>query len=128
LREIYLKSVCVPLLLQGGAHLVYGWGDRCDFQDLLEAIDGEVADTDTPVKTRYIAEGASEGIRVRGKSIPLSLLKILPDRGDIPPREVDEIHIQLPQSQLEERQLVVGQRSGEILYLVQTYCDGFTHI
>jgi len=74
--------------------LVYGWGDRCDFQDLLEAIDGEVADTDT-----------------RGKSIPLSLLKILLDRGDISPREVDEIHIQLPQSQL-----------------VQTYCDGFTHI
>lgn len=38
--------------MREGAYLVYGWGDRCDFQDLLEVIDGEVADTDTPVKTR----------------------------------------------------------------------------
>lgn len=30
--------------------LVYGGGDRCDFQDLLEMINGEVADTDAPVK------------------------------------------------------------------------------
>jgi hypothetical protein len=37
------------------ACLVYGGGDRCDFQDFLEMVDSEVADTDAPVKV-----GASE--------------------------------------------------------------------
>lgn len=40
----------MPWLWQGGPCLVYGRGDRCDFQDFLEVVNSEIADTDAPVE------------------------------------------------------------------------------
>ena len=62
----------------------------------------EVADTDAPVKAGALdtVEVQLRCILVRGKSVLLSLLETFPNREEVAPGEVDEIHIQFLQSQL----------------------------
>lgn len=67
-------------------------------------------------------------IRVRSKSILLSPFEILPDRDEVAPRDMDEVQVQLSQSQLEESRSMVSQRCTKIGHLVQTCCDGFVYI
>lgn len=48
------------LALARRPYLVYGGGDRCDFQNLPEVANGEVANTDAPVK---VDASDTEGVR-----------------------------------------------------------------
>ena len=48
-------------LWQEGTCLVYGGGDHCDFQELLEVANSEVADTDAPVKVGALYTGGVHG-------------------------------------------------------------------
>jgi len=45
-------------------------------------------------------------VRVRGESVLLSLLETFPYRQEVAPGHVDEVHIQLLQSQLGNGQIV----------------------
>lgn len=95
-------------------------------------VDGGIADTYAPVKIKGQTPCESRTrtkVRVRGEPIVSSSLETFPNRKKVASREVDEIHIQLLQSQLEDGQLI--RQHGNFIdvgNLVQACRDGFAHI
>ena len=90
------------LARQEGTCLIYGRGDRCDIQDFPEVRNGEIANTNAPVMVGTLNKRGDPTRRVhaRGESILLGALEALPNRREVPAGQMDEIHVQLLQSQL----------------------------
>ena len=58
----------------------------------------------------------------------MNLLETFPDRGKVALRLMDEIHVQLLQSQLEEGQYMTNRYYTKIRHLIQTGRNGLLYI
>ena len=94
-------------------------------------VNSEIADADAPTKVNAlntVRGDASRRIWVRGKPIFLNLLETFPGRGNVAHGFVDEIHVQLFQSQLGAGQCIISRRYAEVRHLVRTDLKGLTYI
>lgn len=67
-------------------------------------------------------------VQIRGESILLSLFETFPDRREVASGHVDEIHVQLLQSQLVDGQSIVSRPCAEIGHLAQTDGNRFVYL